>query len=302
MAGFIERFLGNVVIYLSGRFWEILGFKKENGEFSGPLAILTVALLVIGLLAALRGKQKYILASALYSAALLGVTFFALQTSWGQGRLVMVYLPLLLIVMFYGFYKLFAKPGNSSFQAFFFILLAIFLWNNTSETLKKSSKNIPIVKKNLLKGDKFEGYTDDYKNFLMLSEWCADSLPKGSLVASRKAPMSFVYGRGMEFYPIYKVNFPRDADSILTKLKEQKVTHVMFANLRLEPKRSGDVTSTLPAGYPSIYEAYVDSDQKSIINTMQNYFSPVAQKYPQKFELVKRMGNDEEALLYKINY
>lgn len=302
MAGFIERFLGNVVIYLSGRFWEILGFKKENGEFSGPLAILTVALLVIGLLAALRGKQKYILASALYSAALLGVTFFALQTSWGQGRLVMVYLPLLLIVMFYGFYKLFAKPGNSSFQAFFFILLAIFLWNNTSETLKKSSKNIPIVKKNLLKGDKFEGYTDDYKNFLMLSEWCADSLPKGSLVASRKAPMSFVYGRGMEFYPIYKVNFPRDADSILTKLKEQKVTHVMFANLRLEPKRSGDVTSTLPAGYPSIYEAYIDSDQKSIINTMQNYFSPVAQKYPQKFELVKRMGNDEEALLYKINY
>ncbi len=214
----------------------------------------------------------------------------------------MVYLPLLLMVMFFGFYNLFNKKSNASFQFFYFVFLAIFLWINTSTTIKKASKNIPIVKKNLIQGDKFEGYTDDYKNFLMLSEWCADSLPKGSLVASRKAPMSFVYGRGMEFYPIYKVNFPRDADSILTKLKEQKVTHVIFANLRLDPKRSGDVMSTIPAGYPSIYGAYMDQDQKSIINTMQNYFSPVAQKYPLKFELVKQMGNDEEALLYKINY
>ncbi len=302
LAGFIDRFFGNVVIYLSGRFWEILGFKKENGEFPAPLAFFTVVLLVIGLIVALRKKQKYVLATALYSASLLGITFFALQTSWGQGRLVMVYLPLLLMVMFFGFYNLFNKKSNASFQFFYFVFLAIFLWINTSTTIKKASKNIPIVKKNLIQGDKFEGYTDDYKNFLMLSEWCADSLPKGSLVASRKAPMSFVYGRGMEFYPIYKVNFPRDADSILTKLKEQKVTHVIFANLRLDPKRSGDVMSTIPAGYPSIYGAYMDQDQKSIINTMQNYFSPVAQKYPLKFELVKQMGNDEEALLYKINY
>ena len=302
LAGFIDRFFGNVVIYLSGRFWEILGFKTENGEFSAPLGFFTVILLCIGLIAALRSKHKYVLITALYSATLLGVTFFALQTSWGQGRLVMVYLPLMLIVMFYGFYNVFNKPKNSAFQFVYFLFLGIFVWINFSTTLQKASKNISIVKKNLVKGDKFAGYTDDYKNFLMLSEWCADSLPKGSLVASRKAPMSFVYGRGMEFFPIYKVNFPRDADSILTKLKEAKVTHIMFANLRLDPKRSGDVASVLPEGYPSIYLAYIDSDKKSIINTMQNYFSPIAQKYAEKFVLVKKMGDDEESLLYKITY
>ncbi|MFM9944965.1 MAG: ArnT family glycosyltransferase, partial [Bacteroidia bacterium] len=300
LSGFIDRFFGNVVIYLSGRFWEMMGFKEENGDFSGPLGFFTVALLVIGLIVALRSKQKYLSAAALYSAALLGVTFFALQTSWGQGRLVMVYLPLMLMTIFYGFYKLFDKKSNSSFQLFFFVLLGIFIWKNTSATLKKSSKNIPIVKKNLIKGDKFEGYTNDYKNFLMLSEWCADSLPKGSLVASRKAPMSFVYGRGMEFYPIYKANGSQNADSVLSLLKKNKVTHVIFANLRLDPKRSGDIMSTIPPEYPAIYRAYMDQDQKSIINTMQNYFSPVAQKYPLKFELVKQMGDDEEALLYKI--
>ncbi len=301
-AGFIDRFFGNIVIYLSGRFWEILGFKTENGEFSTPLGFFTVILLCIGLIAALRSKQKHLLITALYSATLLGVTFFALQTSWGQGRLVMVYLPLMLMVMFYGFYNVFNKPNNASFQFVYIIFLGIFVWINFSTTLQKASKNIAIVKKNLVKGDKFAGYTDDYKNFLMLSEWCADSLPKGSLVASRKAPMSFVYGRGMEFFPIYKVNFPRDADSILNKLKEAKVTHIMFANLRLDPKRSGDVASVLPEGYPPVYLAYVDSDKKSIINTMQNYFSPVAQKYADKFVFVKQMGDDEEALLFKIKY
>ena len=114
--------------------------------------------------------------------------------------------------------------------------------------------------------------------------------------------MSFVYGRGMEFYPIYKANGPKDADSILMNLKKAKVTHVMFVNLRLDPKMSGDVMSTIPSDYPSIYAAYMNQDQKSIVNTIHNYFSPVAQKYPMKFQLVKQMGTDEEALLYKINY
>ena len=106
----------------------------------------------------------------------------------------------------------------------------------------------------------------------------------------------------MEFYPIYKANGPKDADSILMVLKKAKVTHVMFVNLRLDPKRSGDVMSTLPPGYPPIYLAYLNSDQKSIVNSIHNYFSPLAEKYPLKFELVKQMGTDEEALLYKINY
>ncbi|NUM31985.1 MAG: hypothetical protein HUU47_06640 [Bacteroidetes bacterium] len=301
-SGFIDRFFGNTVIYISSRFWEMLGFRKENAEFSTPLALFTVILLFIGLIYSFRKKQNTVFFTALYCAALLSITFVALQTSWGQGRLIMVYLPLLMIVIFYGLYKIFETKNGSTFQVFFILILTVFIWKNTSETMKRSSKNISIVKKNLIKGDKFEGYTDDYKNFLKLSEWCADSLPKGSYVASRKAPMSFVYGRGMEFFPIYKVSPIKDADSILAVLKKSKVTHVIFANLRLEPKTSGDIASVIPKNFPDIYAAYADADQKSIINTMQNYFSPVAQKYPEKFELVKQMGTDEEALLYKINY
>ncbi len=302
VAGFIERFFGNIVIYLSGRLWEILGFRKEDGDFSKPIAFFTVVILIIGLIMAFKKKHKFLQATSLYVGVFLVITFFALQTSWGQGRLIMVYMPFLLMLIFFPMYSILERPKLASFQILFFFVALVFLWNNSSNTLKKSLKNIPIVKKNLVEGDKFEGYTDDYKNFLKLSEWCADSLPIGSFVASRKAPMSFVYGRGKEFYPIYKVTKPRDADSILQNLKKAKVTHVIFANLRLDPKRSGDVASVLPGNYPKIYAAYLNSDQKSIINTMQNYFSPVVEKYPYKFQLIKQIGTDEEAILYKINY
>lgn len=298
--GFVNRFIGNTVIYLAGRFWEILGFKDENSEFSGALGLFTVALLLLGLIAAFRNKQRYLLSASLYFLALLGITFIVLQTSWGQTRLVMVYVPLMLMCIFYGFYRFFDKPGTRGFQFFYFVLVGIFFVVNFKTTQSKISKNLPIVRKNLIKGDKFEGYTDDYKNFLKLSEYCADSLPKGSLVVSRKAPMSFVYGKGMEFFPVYKANGPTDADTLYAFLKKQKVTHVMFANLRLDPKVSGDVSSVLAPGMPSIYLAYQDYDKKSIINSIHNYMAPLAQKYPERFELVKVMGNDEEAILYKL--
>ena len=297
--GFIDRFIGNIIIYLSGRFWEMLGFKAENGEFSEPLGYFTALLLVIGLIVVIRSKHKYLLASTLYTGALLGVTFFALQTSWGQGRVVMVYLHLMLMAIFYALYKLLDKKSNASFQFVFFIVMAIFISKNTSATMKLSTKNMATVKKNL-KGDKFEGYTDDYKNFLKLSEWCADSLPKGSLVISRKAPMSSVYGRGMEFFPVYNANASKDADSLYTYLKSRKVTHVIFASLRLDPKMSGDVLSVPNPELPPIYLAYQDYEQKRIINTIHNYMAPLAQKYPERFELVKIMGADEESILYKL--
>jgi hypothetical protein len=71
-------------------------------------------------------------------------------------------------------------------------------------SFKRGFANIPVIKKNL-KGDKYYGYTPDWQNFLKCSEWAADSLPDSALVASRKAPMSFVYGNGKKFFPIYSV-------------------------------------------------------------------------------------------------
>ena len=118
------------------------------------------------------------------------------------------------------------------------------------------------------------------------SEWCADNLVETSLVASRKAPMSFVYGKGKKFFPIYSVVFKDTAtkqsnpDSALAFFQKNKVTHVMLGSLRANP----------------------NDPAMGVINTIHNILIPVMQKYPQKLRLVHTEGVYEQTELYEIIY
>ena len=201
-------------------------------------------------------------------------TFVALQKSWDQYRLIMVFVPFILIIIFD---TLFSSIKNNFGQSIVLLFLAIILTSSTIHTIRKSSENYPTLIKNL-GGDLYAGYTPDWINYLKLSTWCADSLPKESLVAARKAPMSFVYGHGKEFYPIYTV-FSHDPDSVLNRFKNEKVEYVILASLRRNPAKND--------GY--------------IINTVHRLLQPVAQKYPSKLSLVKQIGETEPAYLYRIN-
>jgi len=279
-AGFIERFWGNIQVYMSSRFWEILGFRDEPSEAIVSLAVITIIPLVIGLFMAIGRKQIYILLSGLYILGLLAITFLVLQVQWGQGRLVMVFVPLISIVGMYFFYQLFSTKNLKGFQLVFLIMAAVFLFTGFKTTSSKIKANLPIAKANLLEGDKFAGYTDDWRNYLKLSEYCADSLPPEAFVACRKAPMSFVYGKGKKFFGVYRGDEYADADSLIIELKKSKVTHILMAKLRINPK----------------------SAQAGTINTLQRYINPIAVKYPEVFEFVKQEGTDEEAILYKFNF
>jgi len=194
----------------------------------------------------------------------------------------MVYVPLLLMVIFYGFYTYLHHSGAIG-RIGYLALVGLVVGSSLLTTVKKSIANYPVLKKNL-QGDLYYGYTPDWENFLRLSAWCADSLPQGSYVASRKAPMSFVYAKGMPFFPVYTVpaldtvTNMSNADSVLTLFKQNKVTHVLLGSLRRNPKK--------PDGY--------------IINTLHRMLQPVAQKYPQKVKLVKQIGETEPAYLYEI--
>jgi hypothetical protein len=173
-------------------------------------------------------------------------------------------------------------------QKWFAIYISIAILMSSSVLLgsvKRGVANVPVIKKNL-KGDKYYGYTPDWQNFLKCSEWCADSLPENSLVASRKAPMSFVYGNGKKFFPIYSV-VHRDSvtkmsnpDSALAYFQKNKVTHVMLGSLRANPREPG----------------------MGIINTVHHIFIPVMEKYPQKLKLVHTEGAFEQTELYQIIY
>jgi hypothetical protein len=181
------------------------------------------------------------------------------------------------MIIFYGFYSLSIK--NSAGMIFTVLIPCILiLLSSFISSTKKSIANYPIIKENL-KGDRYFGYTPDWQNFLKMSAWCGDSLPPESYVASRKAPMSFIYSNGKSFYPVYHV-FSSDADSILNLFKSNGVTHILIASLRRNPKKQD--------GY--------------VINTMHRLLQPVVEKYPSKVKFVKQIGVSEGAYLYQFNY
>jgi len=284
MAGFIGRFTDNIGLYFGKRFYQILGFMSEdNPKISYPLSFIVIALMLYGLYRAVKDRQKAISFLLFFSATVAFGTFFVLQARWDQPRFLLVHMPAILLGISYGIYKFFEKDSIN--QRFFVLIILIITCSMAVSTIKRGAKNVPIVSKNL-KGDIYYGYTPDWKNYLEMSAWTRDGLPENSLVACRKAPMSFVYAKGKHFYPIYSV-IAKDAttqqsnpDSALAIFKRNKVTHILLASLRVNPaQNTGDV-----------------------INTLHNIMAPIIEKYPEKLTVIKQIGDTEPAYMYKINY
>ena len=278
IAGFVSRLSQNSNLYLSKRLFQILGLKAEDSvEINGGLMLLVVTFCIIGIVTIFRRRNKLLLFIAIYTALMVAGTFIALQTRWDQSRLILVFVPFILIIILYGFHEILKKYSFSVQSLYLYVIIGLLI-AGTMKTFSKTAENIPIVRKNL-KGDQYYGYTQDWANFLKLSEWCGKNLPEESLVVSRKAPMSFIYSKGKKFHPVYKT-FSTDADTVLASFKVSGVTHVILASLRRNPQKADG----------------------NVINTIHRIIQPISQKYPEKLTMIRQEGTHEPAFLYKINY
>jgi hypothetical protein len=281
-SGFVQRFFDNSELYLSKRFFQIIGWRDEMSmDVYGLLAFIVITVTLIGLFVVFKQKNRPMFLFGLFTGAQLLLSFIILQARWDQARIVLVCMPVMLLLIFNAFYS---YTQNMSMGKLIYTAITILVIGSVFlSSIKRGVPNIPIVQKNL-KGDKYFGYTPDWVNYLRCSEWCADSLSKDALVACRKAPMSFVYGKGKKFFPIYSV-IKKDSltnqshpDSALAYFSSQKVTHIMVASLRIDPtKNTGN-----------------------IINTVHNIVQPIMQKYPDKLRLIHTEGISEQCYLFEI--
>lgn len=282
LAGFIGRFITNSNLYLSKRFFQLLGLRDEDSvEVFGLLTFIVIVILVIALFQVFKQKNKPLVFFGLFTAAQLLLSFIILQARWDQPRIVLICMPIMLILIYNLFFTSVKK--SSMGQGIYVILVGIICASVIMSSFKRGTTNLPIVKKNLA-GNIYYGYTPDWQNFLKCSEWCADSLPSNTLIASRKAPMSFVYGKGKKFFPIYSV-ITKDSltnqsnpDSALAFFEAKGVTHIMLGSLRINPKENTG----------------------QIINTVHNIAQPIMEKYPNKLKLVHTEGLSEPTYLFEI--
>jgi hypothetical protein len=144
-------------------------------------------------------------------------------------------------------------------------------------TVPAVAANTENLKQNL-KGDKLYGFSPDWKNYILMTQYAAENIPDSVNIACRKAEIAFVY-TGRVFQPIYKVP-STDPDTLLNNLKKMNVGYIIMAKLRKYETKKTEYT----------------------INTIERYLYPIQQKYPNVFQAVYQVGQDEEATLIKVDY
>ena len=278
IAGFIVRFWQNCQIYISSRLFYVLGFREELSENNIPLTLFSIGLILWSAFLMHKKKQYALLFTAVFVVTLLAVTFISLNVIWGQSRLIMLYLPFILFCIFYVLY--YYGQQFSFLQLIYPFIFFILFFVSISATLKIAKEKLPIFIENV-SGDPTYGYTPDWQNYIKMSKWCAQTFPNNTKsIAVRKAPMSFIFSDGKEFYPIYSTP-TENPDTLLMPFRASKVNYLMTCELRANP------------------EMYVEGQ---IIGTMHRYPYYIQQKYPNAFQFVHQEGEVEEAVLYKINY
>ncbi|MDI9356397.1 MAG: hypothetical protein QM536_05155 [Chitinophagaceae bacterium] len=286
MYGFIIRLLENTELYLGKRFMESLYILSPDFVNRNPSHIIYIvlSLFIVILFSSLfinsfLKKQKLYFFLSLFLFCALGFTFLVLQPFWEQIRLITPYFFIILLTLFLGIYTIFSKK----LPFFYVFFICIILLCNTIGTIKAIKSNIPTLIKNL-KGDKYAGYTEDWVNYLKMSEWCGKNLSPQSVAVCRKASMSFIYSDGKKFYPMYKTPYPdplfdnmTHPDSAFHIIQKNGITHIILANLRSTGKKDGN-----------------------IINTIHRFLIPFSEKYPQKLKLIRTEGTEEPCYLYEI--
>jgi hypothetical protein len=274
--GFFIRFVGNSNIYLSKYFTMLAGFKPAMSLSKQPLiSVLLYLLFIIGIIRFYK-KNTYLFFTGLYLAFMLGVTFFSLQTLWDQIRLIIPFYPLMLIFLLETIHAYTCKKESGWMQKIPVIMLFLSIILTTGQTIKQT--DFTAIFKNM-RGDKYYGYTPDWQNYFKMIEYTSKELPAESYVACRKPNMARIYAKGKKYYGIYRYD-SENPDSLIAKLYNRDVTHVIAASLRKNPRvRTGQ-----------------------IINTIHRYITIIRKKYPEAFIFKEKVGKNEPALLFEINY
>lgn len=283
MASMIDRFFSNFNTYISLHIYRILHFRNfDTLKIIPPLSYISSVILIVFTILSYK-RNKFIFFSCIYLIVLCGGIFLGVQAANMQDRLIIIVIPFIFLVFFYGMYEL--AKRSSGFQFVFIAFATVMMLITIGKSSSLAKENIAALKKNL-SGDIYYGYSPDYTNFLKMSKYCADSLPDSPNIISRKPGMSFIYGNGKNFIGQYKVpeNYiladTVNPDSVLRGWQKQKVNYIILASLRMNPKKNNG----------------------SIINNIHRMLQPIAQKYPQKLKLIKTIGEMEPTYLYKIDY
>lgn len=279
--GFMSRLVDNTQIYISDHTITELGIKTGPGVYMAT-AIIFLGLIIYGLVIAFK-RNKYVLLAGTYVTVLCGGTFLALQPAVQQGRIIHILIPLLLLLFLYAIDRLLEKFAGGAVmiqRVAIGVLFGLMLLSNLKTTSDNIQEKLPTFTENI-SGDPYYGYTTDWANYLDMGKWVVANIPADSLVAARKPNSLTVYSSGRPFYGIYNSEGAMNANQLLDKLQQEKVSYMILASLRLNP------------------DQYIPNQ---FIGTMHSWAGRIEQAYPGTMQIVHQTGTLEPCMLVKINF
>lgn len=276
VAGFFQRFADNSNLYLSKHFVKMIGFRGHDSKTtSGLISLLLYALFIYGVVMAYRNHPPLFLVG-IYLSVMLGITFFSVQKLWDQYRLIIPYFPLMILFLLYSLVQLVARKNQGRRLGWILVLVALCFSLSAVHALHQVDTKVLMSN---VRGNKYEGYTPDWQNFLKMSEYVGKNMTDTDLVACRKPDMARLSADGKKFYGIFRFD-SEDPDVLLNELQNRGITHILIASLRKNPAENNG----------------------EVINTLHRYMAFILQKYPGAFVLVHQIGEDEPAWLFKVSY
>jgi hypothetical protein len=289
IGGFVDRFINNIFNHANYQLPTALGIPMPqelggaDGRFipdaSALFGILVAIFLLAGCIVPIISKPKSMLAFlGLFVLTYVAFISIALQNIFATPRMLIPVIPYLIIVTLEGFRVLgnrwasVTDAGVTSARAKTLMLIAIIglTGANIFGTKQSIDENYPVLKANL-GGNTFAGFTEDWANYLRASVWIKSQLPIQSTgIICRKPELFLLYAGSYNVYGAYKID-QTNPDSIIVKWKSLKMTHLLYDNFQW--------TSTL-----------------------RRYIQPVAEKYPQMFEMVHQEGSQFPSYVFHINY
>lgn len=218
-SGMVVRFFENARLYLSKHFMIGIGLHDPaSTDKNWFVTVLIIVLFLITLIYAIR-RSRIMLFIAIYVGASLAATFIALQTSWDQMRMVVIYIPMMLVILSWGILQLSSRKGYGFLQVVLVAFLVLVFFKTTGQTVDKMKTNRKVLAENI-RGNKYYGFTPDWQNYLKMSEWVGENIADSVGVASRKPSMSFIYSKGHDFHGIYRLPV-EVTDELIGELKNK---------------------------------------------------------------------------------
>lgn len=218
-SGMVTRFFENLEIYMSKHLPIILGLRPEDSNEKSMFIAVSISLVLLAVFVISYKKSIKIFFVATTTVGGIVATFITQQVFWGQSRLILIFMPFILILFTWLVMHLSTIYKFKIVKTIMLVFFGLIFIKTLGVSLEKIDDHKRDLKKNM-KGDPYAGFTPDWEHFLRMSEWASENLPDDMRIGSRKPSMSFIYGNGKDFFGLYKF-LMYDVEELLNAVKEK---------------------------------------------------------------------------------